>query len=123
MAVHGSGTAVPAPRTSLIGRTDELDTLRNLILHADERLLTLTGVGGCGKTRLAMQLATDLAPSFPHRLWLVELAPVADPALLPIAVASALGLREEAGRFIRGSPLELPCARNPRSSCSTTASI
>jgi len=90
------GGQVPAPQTSLIGRTQELAALRDLLLHADERLLTLTGVGGCGKTRLALHLAADLAPTFPRRVWLVELAPLADSTLLSLAVAAALGVRETA---------------------------
>jgi predicted ATPase/DNA-binding CsgD family transcriptional regulator len=97
VAPSASDGPVLAPRTPLIGRTHELAALRDLILHADERLLTLAGVGGCGKTRLAIQLASDLAATFPRRVWLVELAPIADPALVPGVVVSALGLREEAG--------------------------
>jgi predicted ATPase len=89
---------LPASRTALIGRDAVLDALRDLILHADERLLTLTGVGGGGKTRLVVALAADLLPIFPRRVWLVELAPLADPALVPIAVANALGLRGEEGQ-------------------------
>ena len=88
---------LPSSRTALIGRAAALAALRDLLLHADERLLTITGVGGCGKTRLALALAADLLPAFPQRLWLVELAPLADPTLVPIAVADVLGLRETVG--------------------------
>src|SRR5439155_14934879 len=54
--------------------------------------------GGCGKTRLMLQIATDVLGEFPDGVWLVELAPLSDPSLVPQAVASALGLREGPGR-------------------------
>src|SRR5262249_43044440 len=56
--------------------------------------------GGVGKTRLALQLAADVLEQYPDGVWLVELAPLSDPALLPQAVASALGVREEPGRVL-----------------------
>lgn len=63
-------------------------------------LLTLTGVGGCGKTRLAQEVARDLAPLYPDGVWFVELAPVSDPSLVPQAVAAALDVREQPGRAL-----------------------
>src|SRR5262249_3378093 len=54
--------------------------------------------GGCGKTRLALQVAADLLDDYPDGIWFVELAPLADPALVPQAVATTLGLKEEAGK-------------------------
>ena len=61
-------------------------------MQAGARLLTLTGTGGAGKTRLALALAGELAGSYPHGVWLAALAPLADGALLPAAVAGALGV-------------------------------
>ena len=67
------------------------------------RLVTLTGVGGVGKTRLAVQVAAELAAEFPDGVWLVELAPVGDPAAVPDAVATALGVTPQAGLTVTDS--------------------
>ena len=64
---------------------------------ASRRLVTLTGVGGVGKTRLALQVAAQLAAEFPDGVWVFELAPVTDPAAVPDAVASVLGIIQQAG--------------------------
>ncbi len=87
---------LPAPLTSFIGRQRELAVLTQIL--DDTRLLTLTGSGGTGKTRLAVQLAHELESRFPDGAWMVELAPVADPAMVVQALATALGLREQPGR-------------------------
>ncbi len=62
------------------------------------RLLTLTGVGGCGKTRLALEVARAVRNRFPDGVWLVELGPLADPVLVPHSVAAVVGVREKAGQ-------------------------
>ena len=64
------------------------------------RLVTLTGVGGVGKTRLAMEVAARLADEFPDGVWLFELAAVADPAAVPDAVAAVLGITQQPGRRV-----------------------
>ena len=68
--------------------------------YHDVRLLTLTGTGGCGKTRLALQAAGRLVDAYSDGVWLVELAPLSDPALVPQAVAAVLGVREQQGRTL-----------------------
>ena len=84
----------PIPRTPLIGRDRALADVRDILRNSGTRLLTLTGVGGSGKTRLALQLAVDLAPAYSHRVWLAELAAVSNDNLVPIVVGTALGLHE-----------------------------
>ena len=87
---------LPVQLTSFVGRENERAAVRTLL--AEHRLVTLSGPGGIGKTRLALQVAAGLLPDCPHGVWLVDLAPVADAALVPRAVASALGVREAPGR-------------------------
>ena len=89
---------LPAALSSFVGRKKELAEARRLL--EDTRLLTLTGAGGCGKTRLALAAAEELANTFEDGVWLVALAPLADPSLVPQAVASTLGLREQPGRSL-----------------------
>ena len=104
-AVSGSRAIVtrgpsnlPAALTSFIGRKRELAEVRRLLQTT--RLVTLSGPGGCGKTRLAIQVASDTLPEVPDGGWLVELAALNDPALVPQSVATVLGVREEPGRSI-----------------------
>jgi len=86
--------SIPAARTSLIGREGALATLREMLLSPSVRLLTITGVGGSGKTRLAQALAADVLPSFDRNTFWIALAPVGDGALVPQAIAAALGVLE-----------------------------
>lgn len=84
---------LPTSLSSFIGREEEQATLGQLLRTT--RLLTLTGAGGSGKTRLALTVATALRRSFGHGAWLVELASLGDPTLVPQRVATALGVREQ----------------------------
>jgi transcriptional regulator with XRE-family HTH domain len=86
-----SRSTLPAPLTSFVGREQELAAVRRL--QAGTRLLTLTGAGGCGKTRLALRVADELLWAYPHGVWFLDLAPLADPDLLPQVVAAALQVR------------------------------
>ncbi|MGH2372497.1 MAG: ATP-binding protein [bacterium] len=89
---------LPLQLTSFIGRDREKAEVRQLL--AATRLLTFTGVGGVGKTRLALQVAAEVLEDFKYGVWLVDLAPIADPHLTPRAVAAALHVREQAGRLL-----------------------
>lgn len=89
---------LPAALTSLVGREEDLRATRKLV--ETYRLVTLVGVGGVGKTRLAVESAADLVPRFADGAWLVELAPISDPGLVPGRVAATLGLRERGGQSV-----------------------
>ncbi len=110
MATTGACTPTPAPqareasapsnlprqRTSFVGRTRELAECARLM--GETRLLTLTGVGGCGKTRLGLRLAETLLGSHPDGVWWVDLAPVSEESRVPLALAAAIGIEEESGQ-------------------------
>src|SRR5262249_9809468 len=89
---------LPVQLTSFIGRAQELDELRAQL--AATRLLSVTGAGGCGKTRLAIQFAADVAPDYAGGAWLVELATLTDPERVTAAIATALGERDLGGDLI-----------------------
>jgi predicted ATPase/DNA-binding winged helix-turn-helix (wHTH) protein len=87
---------LPYQLTSFVGRKQEIAQLEELV--AANRLVTLTGAGGAGKTRLAIQVASRLIDAFPYGVWLVELAALSDPGLVPQAVAQALEVKEQPTR-------------------------
>jgi non-specific serine/threonine protein kinase len=102
---------LPIQLTSFIGREKEIAEIKKLLSLSSPvergaggeggiRLLTLTGPGGSGKTRLALQSASGLLDDFRDGVWLIELAPLAEPSLVPQTVANTLGLKEEPGRAL-----------------------
>ena len=99
----GRPGTVPLERTSFVGRDRELDAVRRLL--GANRLVTLTGTGGTGKTRLALRLAAELAGAFPDGVWLVNLASLHEETLVPQAIATTLGLRAVGGRSIEDTLL------------------
>ena len=90
----GHVPSVPIPRTAIIGRAKELSTAARLVRESVARLVTLTGPGGVGKTRLALELATTLAGRFGGRVFFVDLSPVRDACDVAKAIATALGVRD-----------------------------
>ena len=91
---------LPTQRTMLVGREQELQAVREQLLRDEVGLLTLTGSGGIGKTRLGLQVAADLIQAFPDGVYYVQLATVTDPALVASAIARTLALRETVDRPI-----------------------
>src|SRR5215471_11990897 len=87
---------LPRQLTSFIGREKEIAEVKRLLSTAC--LVTLTGTGGAGKSRLALQVGVELLDKYPDGVWFVELAPLSDPTLVAKAVASALDVPEQPGR-------------------------
>lgn len=87
-----TGDVLPAPLDSFVGRQRDLDTIRSLLLERRDRLITLIGPGGVGKTRLAVASAAVAADAFPAGVHFIDLTPLGDPSLVISAIASALGV-------------------------------
>lgn len=96
---------LPHPITSFVGREREMVEVKRLL--AMSRLLTITGFGGCGKTRLSLEVARELAGAYPDGVWLVELASLSDPELLPQAIAGALSVSEQSDRPVSDTLVEV----------------
>jgi len=94
-SLEATPSNLPQQVTSFIGRDRELAAIKELL--ATRRLVTLLGTGGLGKTRLSLQVAAEVLENYPDGVWFVELAAVGDARLVPQAVASVLGVKEEAG--------------------------
>ena len=99
-AANRRSTNLPVPLTPLIGRSAEVAAARDLIMRERARLLTLTGPPGIGKTRLALEVASQVADEFEDGVYFVSLAPISDPGLVLPALARALHISEVAGRSL-----------------------
>ncbi|HEX6635078.1 MAG TPA: adenylate/guanylate cyclase domain-containing protein, partial [Usitatibacter sp.] len=95
-SLEGTPNNLPHALSSFVGREREMAEVRDLLSRS--RLVTLTGMGGLGKTRLALHVAAEASGDFPDGVWLAELAPLADGTRVAQALASVLGVKEEAGR-------------------------
>jgi predicted ATPase len=102
----------------LSARAEQVDDVRQTL--TDTRLVTLTGAGGVGKTRLAVEVAAQMTAEFSDGVWYVDLAPITDPDVVPVTVARALGMPDRPG----SSTVETCCGSSATArcwSCSTTA--
>jgi predicted ATPase len=97
----------PIPSTPFIGRDDELAEVSDLLSRSGTRMVTITGPGGGGKTRLALQVAEGFQDGFPDGIWFVDLAPVGDPALVLPTIARTTGARDEVAAHLSGRRLLL----------------
>ncbi|MDQ3854962.1 MAG: tetratricopeptide repeat protein [Chloroflexota bacterium] len=88
---------LPLPPTPLVGREQEVGAVRRMLLDPNVRMITLTGTGGTGKTRLALRVASDLVEEFPDGVYFVSLAPIADPELVTPELARNVGVSELGG--------------------------
>jgi predicted ATPase/class 3 adenylate cyclase len=102
--LSGGPTNMAPERTSFVGRSEDLSRIAELL--AETRLVTLTGPGGTGKTRLALKAGKQALDRFRDGVFLVDLGPVVDPELVPSAIASALGVREDPGRALLDSVVD-----------------
>jgi transcriptional regulator with XRE-family HTH domain len=107
LRTEGSGpvpsvpVSLPTPLTRLIGREKEVRVLESSLRRDDIRLVTLTGAGGTGKTRLAIAVAAELQDAFPDGIVFVDLAPLTDPGLVLPTIAATLGVRETESQSLR----------------------
>jgi non-specific serine/threonine protein kinase len=97
-------TNLPAQVSSFVGREAELAAVRDLM--AGSRIVTLTGAGGVGKTRLGLQVATGLVDGAGDGVWFADLAPLRDPDLVAVTVADVLGIRQQPGRPVLDTLVE-----------------
>ncbi len=111
---------LPTQLTSFVGREHELATVAELL--ATTRLLTLTGPGGTGKTRLALQLAAAVADGYPDGVWFVALEPLRDPTLVLGTVARTIGVVQRPAETVLDALAAAICASAASCSCSTTSS-
>jgi hypothetical protein len=100
-------TNLPVPPTVFIGRDDEQGGISVLLSRSETRLVTITGPGGSGKTRLALRVAEGLADQFPDGIWFVDFAPLDDPALVLSTVARAVGAGDDVAAHLEGKRILL----------------
>jgi predicted ATPase len=100
VAIEHQPNNLPLQLTRFVGRNEEIAAVRRLLLRPDVRLVTLTGPGGTGKTRLSLQVAADVLDDFPDGVYFVNLALLHDPTLVSITIAQTLGIREGGDRAI-----------------------